>query len=80
MSPLENRDTKEGFLYAGAAYFVWGFLPLYMKMLSHIPAWEIVPHRILWSLPIAGAVVWFTGQRGALRATLKNPACWPWRC
>ncbi len=73
MSPLENRDTKEGFIYAGLAYFIWGFLPLYMKALAHVPAWEVVPHRILWSLPVAGAVVWFTGQGGALVATFKNP-------
>ena len=56
-----------------AAYFIWGFLPLYMKMLSHIPAWEVVPHRILWSIPVSGFVVWMMGQSGALMAALKSP-------
>ena len=73
MSPSENRDTKEGFLYAGGAYFLWGFLPLYMKALSHIPAWEIVPHRILWSLPIAGLVIWWRGLGGDIRAAFSSP-------
>lgn len=72
MSPAENRDTKEGFLYAGGAYFLWGFLPLYMKALSHIPAWEIVPHRILWSLPIAGLVIWWRGLFPDIRAAFSN--------
>ncbi|MGB8817069.1 MAG: EamA family transporter RarD [Rhizobiaceae bacterium] len=73
MPPAENRDTKEGFLYAGGAYFIWGFLPLYMKALSHVPAWEIVPHRILWSLPIAGLVIWWKGLWPDIAAAFSNP-------
>lgn len=73
MSPIDNRDTKEGFLFAGGAYFIWGFLPLYMKALAHVPAWEIVPHRILWSLPIAGLVIWWRGLVPDIRAAFSNP-------
>jgi chloramphenicol-sensitive protein RarD len=73
MAPSDNRDTKAGFLYAGGAYFIWSILPLYMKMLSHIPAWEIVSHRILWSLPVAGFVMWWNGFGGDIKAALTNP-------
>ncbi|MDK9694770.1 MAG: EamA family transporter RarD [Siculibacillus sp.] len=73
MSGSEHRDTREGFLYAGAAYFIWGFLPLYMKALAHVPAWEVVPHRVLWSLPIALLAVWWQGRGGALRTALTTP-------
>lgn len=73
MPKAENRDTKEGFFYAGSAYFIWGFLPLYMKALSHVPAWEIVPHRILWSLPIAGLVIWWRGLGADIRAAFSSP-------
>ncbi len=73
MSPSEHRDTREGFLFAGGAYFIWGFLPLYMKALAHVPAWEVVPHRILWSLPIAASVVWWQGRAGAVIEALTSP-------
>jgi chloramphenicol-sensitive protein RarD len=73
MAPADNRDTKHGFLFAGAAYFLWGFLPLYMKALAHIPAWEIVPHRILWSLPIAGLVIWWLGLTADIKAAFSSP-------
>ena len=73
MSPSEHRDTREGFLFAGAAYFIWGFLPLYMKALAHVPAWEVVPHRILWSLPVAGLVVWWQGRVGEVAKALTTP-------
>jgi chloramphenicol-sensitive protein RarD len=73
MQKPENRDTRAGFIYAGLAYLIWGFLPLYLKALSHIPAYEIVPHRIVWSLPVCLAIVWATGQMHELRSILNNP-------
>jgi chloramphenicol-sensitive protein RarD len=69
----EHRDTPQGFLYAGGAYLMWGFLPLYMKLLSHVPAWEIVPHRILWSIPVAALILWFQGSLKGIGAALASP-------
>jgi chloramphenicol-sensitive protein RarD len=69
----ENRDTRQGFLYASGAYLIWSVLPLYMKMLSHVPAWEIVPHRILWSLPVAALVMWWNGFGGDVKAAVSSP-------
>jgi len=41
---------NRGFIYATAAYILWGFLPVYWKALQAIPAVEIVLNRIIWSL------------------------------
>ena len=57
LPPTGNEDTPQGLALAITAYGLWGFLPLYMKLLSHIPAAEVVAHRILWSVPIAAAVL-----------------------
>lgn len=73
MSGPEHRDTREGFLFAGAAYLIWGFLPFYMKALAHVPAWEVLAHRIFWSVPVAGLVVWWQGQAGAALRALATP-------
>ena len=35
-------DTPRGFLLALTAYLLWGFLPLYMKQLAHIPTLEVL--------------------------------------
>lgn len=72
MAPADNRDTKHGFIYAGGAYFIWSILPLYMKLLDHVPAWEIVPHRILWSLPLAAFVIWWAGLAGDVRSVFSD--------
>jgi chloramphenicol-sensitive protein RarD len=68
-----NGDTLSGFGFAFAAYFLWGFLPIYMKMLSHFPSAEIVAHRVIWSVPIAGALLIFMGRTKDVRAALLNP-------
>ena len=66
-------DSLAGFLYALTAYLMWGFLPFYMKALGHISPVEVIPHRVLWSVPIALAILWWTGRTGDLRAALTNP-------
>lgn len=68
-----NEDSLSGFFYALGAYVFWGFLPLYMKALAHVPPAEVVAHRILWSLPVAGLVIWGLGRTADLRTALRTP-------
>lgn len=35
--------------YAIGAYVSWGVLPIYWKWLHHVPALQLISHRILWS-------------------------------
>lgn len=71
--PTENMDTPRGLAFAVTAYLLWGFLPLYMKALSHIPAAEVVVHRVIWSVPVAGALLIILRRTKELQAALKNP-------
>jgi chloramphenicol-sensitive protein RarD len=71
--PTKTGDTKEGFILAGGAYFLWGFLPLYMKAMAHIPAYEVVAHRILWSVPVAGLIIAWLGLGGDMARVLRSP-------
>ena len=66
-------DSLSGFLYALTAYLLWGFLPLYMKALAHIPPVEVIAHRVLWSVPIAVAVIAWMGRTDDLKAALRSP-------
>ena len=71
--PRENIDTPQGLAFAISAYVLWGFLPLYMKLVAHIPAAEVVAHRVLWSVPVAGLLLVIMGRTKELRAALKSP-------
>lgn len=69
----ENTDTPQGLAFAISAYVLWGFLPLYLKLLSHIPSAEVVAHRVLWSVPVAGLLLIVLGRTKELRIALKSP-------
>lgn len=45
---LNNRSG--GIASAICAYLMWGFLPIYWKLLRQASAVEILSHRVLWSL------------------------------
>ncbi|MCX8999059.1 EamA family transporter RarD [Rhizobiaceae bacterium BDR2-2] len=72
-SPIKNEDTPKGFALAASAYLIWGALPFYLKALGHIPATEVISHRIVWSVPIAGLILLAMGQLAELRAAFRSP-------
>ena len=76
MSPIpatKNDDSLPGFFFALSAYLLWGFMPLYMKALAHVPPVEVVTHRVVWSVPVALAVLLWLRRTGDLRAALRSP-------
>jgi len=72
-APKKNEDSPRGFAFALTAYLLWGFLPLYMKQLAAIPTLEVLAHRVIWSVPVALAILIWLGRTDDLKAALKNP-------
>ncbi|MDQ0319741.1 chloramphenicol-sensitive protein RarD [Pararhizobium capsulatum DSM 1112] len=68
-----NGDSPRGFAFALTAYLLWGFLPFFMKAVAHIPAFEVVAHRIVWSVPLAGLVLLWLGRTSDVKAALRSP-------
>ncbi len=74
-SPSE-AERRAGFLAAASAYMVWGFLPLYLKLLATVDVREVLAQRILWAAPAALIAVFvMSGWRPGLReiATALKP-------
>lgn len=69
----QNEDTPQGLAFAVTAYVLWGFLPLYMKLLSHIPPAEVVAHRVIWSVPLAGLLLVALGRTDSIKQALTSP-------
>ncbi len=47
----QDADRRAGFIAAALAYVMWGFLPLYLKLLAFADVREVLAQRILWSIP-----------------------------
>lgn len=73
LRPKASEDSRQGLIFAISAYVFWGFLPLYMKLIAHIPPAEVVAHRVIWSVPIAAAVLVVLGRTATLREALRTP-------
>jgi chloramphenicol-sensitive protein RarD len=65
---------KKGILYGIGAYAAWGFFPIYWKFLHHVPAIQLIGHRIIWSFLLLIVIILFTKQWADFRAvaTLKT--------
>ena len=73
MTPAESaREERLGGIYAFAAYFLWGFMPLYFLTLAPIGPWEIVVWRILFSLVFCAILLTVTRTWGKLVAILRD--------
>jgi len=72
-APTKNEDSPKGLFLAVTAYLMWGFLPLYMKALAAVPVLEVLAHRVVWSVPVAGAVLVWLGRTADLKVALRSP-------
>lgn len=65
---------NKGLLYGAGAYALWGLLPLYWRALRHVPAGEILAHRVVWAVALTLALVAL--RRGGwtwLREAVRTP-------
>lgn len=69
----QQTDTPAGLIYATSAFMLWGLLPFLLKAVEHIPAYEVVAHRVIWSLPIVGVILIYTKRTADIRAAFKSP-------
>ena len=72
MTDAQPQPRQSGFAAALAAYFIWGFLPLYLLLVREVPAFEFVGWRIIWTLPICLLIVAVRKQGPQIREALSN--------
>jgi chloramphenicol-sensitive protein RarD len=70
---MANDSPRAGLLYAGVAFFVWGAAPIYFAWLKAVPAFEIIAHRVLWSMVFLVLLLGATRGFGQVRAVLREP-------
>jgi chloramphenicol-sensitive protein RarD len=77
MAPDATRIEKvltnhtEGIIYVVLAFFLWGILPIYWKLLSVVTPLEILAHRILWSFIFIALFLTIT-RRSKIMYLLRN--------
>ena len=69
----DKRTHDHGVAYAAAAFVVWGIVPIFWKFMAHVPAVEIVMHRIVWTLLFAAVTILALGKWPLLKTALTTP-------
>lgn len=65
--------NTRGLWFAVAAYGLWGFLPIYWKLLNAVPSLQILLHRMVWSLGFLLVLLLFSNDWQWLKQVRKEP-------
>ena len=52
-----------GYFTILTGYIGWGLFPLYWALLNHVPALEVLLHRMLWAMPVLALFVFISLRR-----------------
>lgn len=69
----ERSEETKGTTYGVLAYLIWGVFPLYFHLLEPAGAWEVLCHRILWTLVVCAIALAITRQTAFIRDLRHNP-------
>ncbi|MGC4895604.1 EamA family transporter RarD [Micromonospora sp. DT31] len=67
------NQLRLGYLYGIGAYLIWGFFPIYLKLLRPAGPVEILAHRILWSVVFVALLLAATRHVAFLRTMARRP-------
>lgn len=67
LTPPSYNQSQKGLGYAIGAYLLWGLAPVFFKFLEEVPTYEIIAHRIIWSLVLL--VIFITLNQSWLQVT-----------
>lgn len=70
--PIDTEQRK-GAIFACLAFFMWGLAPIYFKMIQHVSAFEILMHRVIWSVVFLIVVVSVLNYWDKIKRILIQP-------
>lgn len=67
-----EKDLRLGIITGLTAYILWGFLPIFFKLVEHIDPLMVVAFRVGASLIVVAIVLAWRGQMGEVRVALRD--------
>ena len=80
MAPAPSDTPRAALISAFGCYVMWGFMPLLFMGQAAVgfDSLEILAHRALWSVAIAGLLVFLAKQGGQVRLAFASPKTLGW--
>lgn len=64
--------ARAGVVCGASAHLLWGFLPLYFKLIAEVPSIQILAHRIIWSLLFILIITTIRSTWDELKSVLRD--------
>jgi chloramphenicol-sensitive protein RarD len=71
-APGPAAASRVGLLSALGAYLAWGFIPLFFKLVAHVPPIVVLSHRIIWSALFVGGILTVQHRWGEVVAAVRS--------
>ncbi|WP_201240979.1 EamA family transporter RarD [Rhodobium orientis] len=72
-APSSEADSiRAGFISGVTAYVLWGFSVIFYKWLAHVPASEVIAHRIVWTVFFVGLFLVAFGRLNEVLLALRD--------
>lgn len=66
------NENKIGYIYAVCAFLFWGLTPIYYKQIQNVEPFEVLAHRVVWSIVILFILLFVSKQFGYLKDIFKS--------
>lgn len=71
--PQQYSPSGGDYILGAGLYTLWGLVPMYLKLFVMASAYEVVLHRIVWSLLFLLLFMQITRRFGEVKQALENP-------
>ncbi len=66
-------EYKLGLIYTFSAFLIWGMSVMFFKQVSHVPPFEMIAHRSIWSLVVLAIIITYLKKWASVFVALKKP-------
>ncbi|QGY38715.1 EamA family transporter RarD [Pseudodesulfovibrio cashew] len=73
MTPSSHTEKTYGFAAALGAFILWGLLPIYWKAVQSVDPFEILCHRIVWSLVFIAVILTIKKRWAETFVPIRSP-------
>ena len=73
-----GKDVRDGVIAGLLAYFLWGFLPVYFKIVGSVSPLEVMTHRVMWAIPFGAIIIAFRHQWREVGRALTHKSMLSW--
>jgi len=73
MKSNDSSSSLLGLITGLTAFLIWGLSPVYWKQLLHVPALEVILHRVVWSFIFLLPIIVLRGRWQEFVSTIRNP-------